>query len=913
MLHAARSCIPTWVILVCTVTVSPYYCAASIQKATCSVQDGRADCSHLTLSSVPQDLPGNITALDLSHNRMTAAPPDSFKRYTGLLHLSISYNSIKTLDEGLCRNLPLLQTLNLMHNEVHLLQKENFKYCSKLTWLNMASNRLKLQGEPFSLLQNLKYLDVSMNNLKSASLGSQPQLPSLETLELKHNNFNTLKSEDFSFLKDSPLHVINLMSSVSLQKLETGCFKPIPGLRMLFLNGSRKGFMFISDLCSELSETAISAMSLRNIGLTHLTNKTFSGLKKTNLTLLDLSGNNIEIIEDGSFQWLSELQILNLTGNGIKHLTRETFKGLKMLKNLQLTKALVKSQKPSLPVIEDFTFQPLSNLETLVLQNTPFVNITENTFKGLMSLTDLDLSWSNSIFTSKKLSSKFFVSLANSPLRKLNLEGNALVGIEPGSFSCLKSLSILLLDRNYIRQTFSGKELEGLAQLQELHISNNVQQINLTAQTFASVTDLRVLMLGKSLQAETLNQDSSPFWPLSNLTVLDLSNNNIANIRENLLEGLENLQVLKLQHNNLVRLWKTANPGGPVLFLKHTPRLVSFEMDFNGMDEIPREAFRNLNQLRELNFSNNLLNNLRDSVLDDLTSLKVLRLEKNFITSVRPEVFRTPMSNLSVLVMGKNPFDCTCESILWFVTWLNKTNASVPGLRDQYMCNTPILYFNHSIMDFDQLSCKDMAPFQAFYVLNSTAVLMLILTALIYRFHGWRILFYWNILINRTLGFSDAKVEEGREFEYDAYVIHAEEDTRWVERRLVPLENETCRFCLDDRDSDIGMFQADSIVNNIRKSRKILFVVTERLLNDPWCRQFKAHHALQQVIEASRDSVVLIFLQDVHDYKLSRSLFLRRGMLRPSCVLNWPPQKERIPAFNQKLLIALGMTNRLQE
>lgn len=153
MLHAARSCIPTWVILVCTVTVSPYYCAASIQKATCSVQDGRADCSHLTLSSVPQDLPGNITTLDLSHNRMTAAPPDSFKRYTGLLHLSISYNSIKTLDEGLCGNLPLLQTLNLMHNEVHLLQKENFKYCSKLTWLNMASNRLKLQGEPFSLLQ----------------------------------------------------------------------------------------------------------------------------------------------------------------------------------------------------------------------------------------------------------------------------------------------------------------------------------------------------------------------------------------------------------------------------------------------------------------------------------------------------------------------------------------------------------------------------------------------------------------------------------------------------------------------------------------------------------------------------------------------------------------------------------------
>lgn len=77
--------------------------------------------------------------------------------------------------------------------------------------------------------------------------------------------------------------------------------------------------------------------------------------------------------------------------------------------------------------------------------------------------------------------------------------------------------------------------------------------------------------------------------------------------------------------------------------------------------------------------------------------------------------------------------------------------------------------------------------------------------------------------------------------------------------------------------------------------------------------RFKAHHAYHQVIEANRDSVVLIFLDDVHDYKLSSALLLRRGMLRPCCILDWPVQRERVPAFHQKLLIALGMTNRLQE
>uniref|UniRef100_A0A8D2ZHC5 TIR domain-containing protein n=1 Tax=Scophthalmus maximus TaxID=52904 RepID=A0A8D2ZHC5_SCOMX len=415
--------------------------------------------------------------------------------------------------------------------------------------------------------------------------------------------------------------------------------------------------------------------------------------------------------------------------------------------------------------------------------------------------------------------------------------------------------------------------------------------------------------------ALNVDVDPSPFKPLCNLTFLDLSNNNIANIRGSVLEGLVNLKVLKLQHNNLARLWKSANPGGPVLFLKGAPNLVTLQMDSNGLDEIPEGALRGLSSLWELSLATNLLNNLRYSVFDDLKSLRVLRLQKNLITSVNPEVFKTPMSNLSLLVMDKNPFDCTCESILWFVTWLNNTNTTfVPDLGDQYICNTPLAYYNHSIMDFETLSCKDMTPFQALYILTSTTVMAVIVTALLVRFQGWRIQFYWNILISRTLGFSDANIDEGRHFEYDAYIIHAEEDSRWVERMMVPLENENCRFYLEDRDAVPGVALLESIIDNMRRSRKILFVVTERLLKDPWCRRFKAHQALHQVIEASRDSVVLVFLQDVHDYKLSRSLYLRRGMLRRCCIVEWHGgHKERVAAFHQKLLIALGMTNRLME
>nr|ALJ55565.1 toll-like receptor 3 [Miichthys miiuy] len=898
------------VIIICYF-VTGSNCVTAVKKTSCQVQDGRADCSHLSLSEVPQNLPRNLTSLDMSHNRLRGIPPVSLTPYPGLLHLDVSYNSITKVDGGLCQTLPLLQTLNMEHNEVFVLKKEDVSHCTKLTRLIMASNRLKLQGEPFSALQTLKFLDVSINKLKSAKLGTQPQLPNLVNLNLASNDFTTLKKDDFSFLNHSTnLQVLNL-SSVPLKTLEPGCFKPISRLRTLIMDKSTMGTLVIAKLCKELSGTAIDALSLRNINLVTLTNTTFAGLQKTSLSFLDLSHNGMDKIEQGSFQWLTRLQILILEDNKIKHLTKDTFQGLKSLKKLQLTKALGKSHTSA--IIDDFSFQPLSALESLILQNTAVHDITKHTFTGLTSLKELDVSWSS--YTSlKNISNETLASLAGSPLRTLNLTGTAITLINPGAFSVFRNLTTLLLDHNFISQILTGKEFEGLDEVQELHMANNYRKVNLSSTSFVNVPKLRVLTLGKSLTVKALDLHPSPFKPLPNLTILDLSNNNIANIREDLLEGLVNLKVLKLQHNNLARLWKNANLGGPVLFLKGAPNLKTLLMDSNGLDEIPAGGLRGLHDLRELSLGYNLLNNLKDSVFDDLNSLQALFLEKNMITTVRPEVFKTPMSNLSLLIMGKNPFDCTCESILWFVTWLNNTNmTNVPGVREQYMCNTPLVYFNHSIMDFDGLSCKDMTPFQTLYILSSTAVIMLIVTALLVRFHGWRIQFYCNILINRTLGFSDAKAEEGRQFKYDAYVIHAEEDGIWVERSMAPLENENCKFCLEDRDSVPGMSQLESIVDNMRRSRKILFVITESLLRDPWCRRFTAHHALHQVIEASRDSVVLVFLQDVHDYKLSRSLFLRRGMLRPCCILDWPIHKERIAAFRQKLLIALGMTNRLQE
>lgn len=61
--------------------------------------------------------------------------------------------------------------------------------------------------------QNLKSLDVSHNRLSSTKLGSQPQLESLQELVMSQNKIAELKEEDFLFLSNSSLQILDLSSN----------------------------------------------------------------------------------------------------------------------------------------------------------------------------------------------------------------------------------------------------------------------------------------------------------------------------------------------------------------------------------------------------------------------------------------------------------------------------------------------------------------------------------------------------------------------------------------------------------------------------------------------------------------------------------------------------------------------------
>ncbi|XP_005373496.1 PREDICTED: toll-like receptor 3 isoform X2 [Chinchilla lanigera] len=881
-------------------------CASFSNK--CTVTHKVADCSHLKLTQVPDDLPTNITVLNLTHNQLRRLPPANFTRYSKLLVLDGGFNTISKLEPGLCQNLPLLKILNLQHNELSHLSDKTFMFCMNLTELYLMSNSIqKIQNNPFRNQKNLIKLDLSHNGLSSTQLGTQLQLENLQELLLSSNKIHALRSEELDFLGNSSLQKLEL-SSNQIKEFSPGCFHVIGKLFGLFLNNAQLGPSLTEKLCSELANTSIQNLSLSNIQLYGISNTTFFGLKQTNLTMLDLSHNNLNVIGNDSFAWLPHLKYFSLEYNNIAHLSSRSFYGLFNVRHLNLKRSFTKQSisLASLPKIDDFSFQWLKCLEYLNMEDNNIPGIKSSMFTGLINLKYLSLS--NTFTSLQTLTNETFLSLAHSPLRVLNLTRNKISKLESGAFSCLGYLEVLDVGLNEIQQELTGQEWRGLGNIFEIYLSYN-KYLQLTSNSFMSVPGLQRLML-RRVGLKSIEGSPSPFHNLHNLTILDLSNNNIANINDAMLEGLEKLEILDLQHNNLARLWKHANPGGPVLFLKGLSHLHILNLESNGFDEIPVEVFKDLSELKSISLGLNNLNILPPSLFDHQKSLKSLNLQKNLITSVEKNVFEPVFQNLTYLDMSFNPFDCTCESIAWFVNWINQTHTNISELSSHYLCNTPHQSHGLPVTLFDTAPCKDSAPFELLFMINTSVLLIFIFIVLFIHFEGWRFSFYWNVLVHRVLGFKEVDAQP-EQFEYTAYIIHAYKDRDWVWENFSPLEEKdrSLKFCLEERDFEAGVLGLEAIVNSIKRSRKIIFVITQHLLKDPLCKRFKVHHAVQQAIEQNLDSIILVFLEDIPDYKLNHALCLRRGMFRSHCILSWPAQKER--TYDVILILHVSTTYRL--
>ncbi|MBS1987612.1 leucine-rich repeat domain-containing protein [Candidatus Dependentiae bacterium] len=440
---------------------------------------------------------GNITQLNLSHNRLEQFPADLINRLPNLEVLDLSHNLLQTLPVGLfaAGANTRLKKIDLSNNQLRELPLALFRELHAnpvIDSINLSHNQLNADYVPYCGSLKLKSLNLSNNGLMhlhptlfshtATNIAAPPATAPDQTfrntiqelnlsgnqLTITHDN-NTKQA--LASLAGGTIKLLDLRNN-SIDKVHPIVRCQMNSLEHLLLD--HNSIIEIKHNCAWgviPNMDNLVTLSLSNNHLDRIYSDDCTWFP--NLKRLDLSNNRIQTIEDdpaplsgSALSCLSKLEVLFLDRNQLENLTKKTLKGLAKLKILHL-----EGNK-----IVDFIaniFQDLHDLEELYAYansptfsfddqpGIPDTTIDANAFTGLGKLHCLDLSF------------------------------NRIKTLDDEVLSALHRLTNLNLSHNKLDK-LSSKLLSHLFDLNYLDVSEN-RLTNVEAQAFDHLRDCKVI------------------------------------------------------------------------------------------------------------------------------------------------------------------------------------------------------------------------------------------------------------------------------------------------------------------------------------------------------------------------------------------------------------------------------------
>lgn len=883
------------------------------------------------LTEAISDIPTYTTHLNLTNNHIQVLPPWSFTNLSALVDLRLEWNLIWKINEGAFRGLENLTLLNLVENKIQSVNK-SFEGLSNLETLLLSHNQIThIHKDAFTPLVKLKYLSLSRNSIRNFSgiLEAVQHLPCLEHLDLTNNSIMYLDHSPRSLvslthlsfqgnklteLNFSALSLPNLTNLSASQNghgvIQNVYLETLPQLKSLNLSGTVVKLEKLS--AKHLQNVRVMDLSNRELKHGHLSMKTVcqllrnlpmletlvfqknatnaEGIKQlakcTRLSFLDL-GQNSDLVHlnDSEFNDLPSLQTLNLNKCQLSFISNRTWGSLQNLTTLDLSYNKFKS-------FPDFAFSPLKRLKSLSLSRNPITELNNLAFSGLFSLKQLNLAacW---IVTIDRHS---FTQFPN--LEVLDLGDNNIRTLNRRTFRPLKKLQVLILSHNRL-EILESNVFSGLTDLRSLDLMYNGLSY-FHKDLFSGLEKLLVLKLGfnKITYETTRTLQYPPFMKLKSLKQLNLEGqkHGIQVVPSNFFQGLSSLQELLLGKN-------------PSVFLDHRqfdPLINLTKLDISGTKDGDRSLylnaslFQNLKRLKILRLENNNLESLVPGMFSSLQSLQVFSLRFNNLKVINQSHLEN-LKSLTFFDVYGNKLQCTCDN-LWFKNWsMNTEEVHIPFLRS-YPCQQPDS--QSLLIDFDDAMCNFDSG--KIYFLCSFSI---VLSTMVFSWFSAKMIasLWYGLYICRAWYLTKWHKTE-KKFLYDAFVSFSAIDEAWVYKELVPALEEgsqtTFKLCLHQRDFEPGIDIFENIQNAINASRKTLCIVSNHYLHSEWCR-LEVQLASMKMFYEHEDVIILIFLEEIPNYKLSSYHRLRK-LINRQTFITWPDSAHQQPLFWARIRNALG-------
>lgn len=231
------------------------------------------------------------------------------------------------------------------------------------------------------------------------------------------------------------------------------------------------------------------------------------------------------------------------------------------------------------------------------------------------------------------------------------------------------------------------------------HIPGSGLKMNCNNRNVSSLADLKPKL--SNVQELFLRDNKihsirrSHFVDYKNLILLDLGNNNIANIENNTFKNLLDLRWLYMDSNYLDTLSREKFAG--------LQNLEYLNVEYNAIQLILPGTFNAMPKLRILILNNNLLRSLPVDVFAGV-SLSKLSLHNNYFMYLPVAGVLDQLTSIIQIDLHGNPWECSC-TIVPFKQWAERLGSEV--LMSDLKCETPVNFFRK---DFMLLSNDEICP-----------------------------------------------------------------------------------------------------------------------------------------------------------------------------------------------------------
>lgn len=451
-------------------------------------------------------------------------------------------------------------------------------------------------------------------------------------LNLKCSNVNFTDLVSVLEATNTPIQKLQLHNS-SIPVLEKQAFG---SLIIKHLDLADNGMTSISDGAFYSQLEGIEGIAVTNNSL-----KDFPKLgKMPKLASLDLTGNELTEIPEGTFDQTPKLKILRLERNKICTLTRNA---------LNETKQFLELLDLSDNCFKDIPAQNLRSAKKLTyldMSNNQLTDLTAQQFMTLPSLKEVRLN-NNKIRHFSPLS---FMNVPN--LQHLYLRYNELYELEPNRFQGFQKLELLDLTGNKITKIKSSAFKEVMSLKQLFLDENRIESVETLA--FSSNPKLQMISMQEN-KIDTLYRNA--FESCNQMVILLLGNNSLPSINRGVFEGMKNLQQLNLRSNKIATIESGAFDA--------VPKLTTLDLGQNELSVVPETAFKSLKKLFWL----------------DLCC--------NGIETFKEGTFTQKVANI---LLHENSLQCN-ESLDWFIKYLVTFNVRtfLPG-QPNIVCEGPLQY-----------------------------------------------------------------------------------------------------------------------------------------------------------------------------------------------------------------------------